>query len=134
MSVTIDPDNNTYDLGELRLDKEVIVCEDFNIEISSESETRTATNSPDPVSYKGGKNEYTWEANGVSPEFTSLLREYQRNRKGFPIGIYNFEENGEYVELLTLLHCRIDSISASQEDEGLSVDVSGTALGIKDKK
>ena len=134
MSVTIDPDNNTYDLGELRLDKEVIVCEDFNVEISSESETRTATNSHDPVSYKGGKNEYTWEANGVSPEFISLLREYQRNRKSFPVGVFNFEENGEYVELLTLLHCRIDSVSASQEDEGLGVDVSGTALGIKDKK
>ena len=38
MSITINPDDNTYDLGELRLDKEIIVCEDFNVEFSSESE------------------------------------------------------------------------------------------------
>ena len=134
MSVTIDPDNNTYDLGELRLDKEVIICEDFNVEISSESETRTATNSHDPVAYKGGKNEYTWEANGVSPEYYELLRSYQKNRKNFPIGVYNFDADGEYRELSTLLHCRISDLSASQEDEGLGLDVSGTALSIKDKK
>ena len=35
MSITINPDDNIYDLGELRLDKEVIVCEDFNVEFSS---------------------------------------------------------------------------------------------------
>lgn len=134
MSITINPDDNTYDLGELRLDKEVIVCEDFNVEFNTESETRSATNSRDPVGYKGGKNEFTWEANGVSPEFFDLLREYQRNRKNFPVGVFNFNDEGEYRELFTLLHCRIDSLSPSQEDEGLSIDVSGTALSAKDKK
>ena len=63
MSIKIDPDDNTYDLGELRLEKEVIVCEDFNVEFGSESETRSVTSSRDPVGYKGSKNEYKWEAN-----------------------------------------------------------------------
>lgn len=134
MSITIDPDDNTYDLGELRLDKEVIVCEDFNVDFSSESETRPATNSRDPVGYKGGKNEYKWEANSVSPEFFSMLREYQRNRRNFPIGVFNFNDDGDYKELFTLLHCRIDSCKPAQEDEGMSIDVSGIALSVKDKK
>ena len=127
MSITINPDDNTYDLGELRLDKEIIVCEDFNVEFSSESETRPATNSRDPIGYK-------WEANGVSPEFFSMLRDYQRNRRNFPIGVFNFNDEGDYKELFTLLHCRIDSCTPTQEDEGMSIDVSGTALSVKDKK
>lgn len=134
MSIKIDPDDNIYDLGELRLDKEVIVCEDFNVEFGSESETRSATGSRDPVGYKGGKNEYKWEANGVSPEFSSILRDYQRNRRNFPIGVFNFNDDGDYKELFTLLHCRIDSCTFTQEDEGMSIDVSGIALSVKDKK
>ena len=54
--VTIDPDNNKYDMGELRLDKEPIVSEEFTVDLSSENEVKTATNSRDPYRYAGGKN------------------------------------------------------------------------------
>lgn len=133
MSITIDPNDNHYDLAELRLDTEVVVSEDFNFEISSEPETKTATNSRDPIGYKGGKNEYSFEANGVPPEYFPKLREYQAKRKNFPTGVFNFDDDGDYREAGTLLNCRISSISFSHEEEGSKLDVSGVALSFKDK-
>ena len=133
MSITVDPADNHYDLAELRLDTEVVICEDFNFEISSEPETKTATNSRDPVGYKGGKNEYSFEANGVAPEYLKMLREYQAKQKNFPAGIFNFDDDGDYREVGTLLNCRISSINWSHEDEGSGLDISGVALSFKDK-
>lgn len=130
--VRIDPDNNKYDMGELRLDKESIVSEEFSIDLTSNNETKNATNSRDPYRYAGGKNEYSWSASGVAPEHLSLLREYQKSRKSFPTGVYNFDDDGDYEEQFVLKYCRISSVSVSQGDEGLSLDVEGIALGIKD--
>lgn len=130
--VRIDPDNNKYDMGELRLDKESIVSEEFSVDLTSNNETKSATNSRDPYRYAGGKNEYGWSASGVAPEHLSLLREYQKSRKSFPTGVYNFDDDGDYEEQFVLKYCRISSVSVSQGDEGLSLDVEGVALGIKD--
>ncbi len=134
MSVTIDPDNNIYDLAELRLDTEVVPCEDFSVTIDSEDEVKTVTNSRDPVSYKGGKNEYSFSASGVSPEYIPLLRSYQRKHKNFPTNVFNFDDDGEYKEVGTLMHCRISSMEISHEDEGTTVSIDGTALKMKDKE
>lgn len=134
MSVTINPDNNIYDLGELRLGTEVIVCESFSVSISTESETKTVTNSRDPVGYKGGKNEYSFSASGVSPEYFDLLSSYQEKRINFPVTVFNFDDDGEYKEMATLMHCRITSIEDSHEDEGSLLDIEGTALSKKRKR
>lgn len=130
--VTIDPDNNKFDMGELRLDKEPIISEEFTVDITSEDETKTATNSRDPYRYAGGKNEYAWSASGVAPEHYPMLREYQKSRKSFPVGIYNFDDDGDYEEQGVLKYCRISSVNRSQGEDGLTLDIEGTALAIKD--
>ena len=43
MAITVDPDDNSYDLAELRLDNEVIICEDFDFELSTENNVKTAS-------------------------------------------------------------------------------------------
>lgn len=130
MSITVDPNDTQYDLAELRLDKEVIQCEDFSIDLESTEDVKTATNSHDPIGYKGGAREYSFEANGIEPVYADLLKEYWKSRKNFTTSTYTFEEDGEYNLQDTLLHCRITSVSISQED-GRSLDISGTALGMK---
>lgn len=134
MSVTVDPDDNSFDLAELRIDNEVIICEDFDYEVSSENNVKTATNSRDPYRYSGGKNEYSWSANGISPEFLKLCRQYQAGRKNFPVSVYAYGDDLEYKEVGTLLHCRIESISPKMDDEGLGFDMEGVALGMKDPR
>ncbi|MDO5849312.1 MAG: hypothetical protein Q4P18_07240 [Methanobrevibacter sp.] len=130
MSTVINSDSKQYDLAELRLDDEVIPCEDFSIDLESTEDLKTATNSHDAIAYKGGKREISWEANGVFPEYYPLLKEYWKNRSNFTVSTYNFEENGEYQEADVLLHSRIEKISISQED-GRSLDISGKSLSIK---
>lgn len=132
MSVTIDPDVTTYDMGELRLDKESIICDEFSVDITTNNETKTPTNSRDPYRYSGGKNEYGWGASGVAPEYLPLLREYQRKRKTFPTGVYNFDDDGDYLEQFVLKYCRIDKISFKNGEDGTTLDIEGIALGIKD--
>lgn len=134
MAITVDPDDTSYDLAELRLDNEVIICEDFDFEVSTENNTKTTTNSRDPYRYAGGKNEYSWSANGIAPQYIKLLRQYQNKRTNFPVSIYAYGDEGEYREIATLLHCRIESISPAMDDEGLNVDIEGIALGIKDPR
>ena len=134
MSITVDPDDNSYDLAELRLDNEVIICEDFDFEISTENNTKNSTNSRDPYRYAGGKNEYSGSANGIAPQYLKLCRQYQANRQNFPISVYAYGDEGEYKEVGTLLHCRISSISPKMEDEGLGFDLEFDALGFKDPR
>ena len=134
MAITVDPDDNSYDLAELRLENEVIICEDFDFELSTENNVKTATNSRDPYRYAGGRNEYSGSANGISPEFLPLCRQYQKNRKNFPISVYAYGDDGDYKEVGTLLHCRVESISPSMEDEGLGFDLEFVALGFKDPR
>ena len=134
MAVTIDPDDNSYDLAELRLDNEVIICEEFEFEISTENNTKATTNSRDPVRYAGGKNEYSWSASGIAPQYMKILRQYQQKRINFPVSIYAYGDEGEYKEVCTLLHCRVESISPSMDDEGLNIDIEGISLGAKDPR
>jgi len=131
MSITVDPDSKQYDLAEIRLDSEVIVAEEFSVTIETSSDPKTATNSRDPVGYKGGTNEYSFDASGVSLEFLSLLQEYQVKRTSFPVGVFSFDDDGNYEELLTLLHCRITSVEPSADDEGMTLDIEGSALSVK---
>ena len=130
LSITVNPNDKQYDLAELRLDKEVVQCEDFSIDLESTEDVKTATNSHDPIAYKGGAREYSFEANGIDPVYGDILKEYWKQRKNFTTSTYNFEEDGEYIEQDVLLHCRITKVSISQED-GRSLDISGVALGMK---
>lgn len=130
MPIKVNPEDNQYDLGELRLDQESIIAENFSVNLESTEDLKKVTNSHDPVGYKGGAREYSFEASGVDAVHASLLKKYWKERKNFTVATYNFVENGTYVESDVLLHCRLTSVSISQED-GRSLEISGTALGMK---
>lgn len=134
MSVNIDPDSNQYDLAELRMDDETIICEDFSFDIEAESEPKTATNSRDPIGYKSSKTEYSFEANGISPEYYNLLREYQIKKTSFTVYIFSIGDDGDYHDFATFTHCRVNTLSVKSEDEGMSIDMEGVALSMLDAK
>ena len=131
MAVTIDPTDTQYDLGELRLDKEPIICEEFEYGVESGGDVKNVTNSRDPIRFKGGRNEYTWSANGIDMEYHDLLVKHQLSGTIFPINIFSILENGNYNHKATLRHAKITSVTVNQSEDGFNIDISGNALGIK---
>lgn len=130
--VNIDPNDTSYDLAELRIGDEVIVSEDFSYELESDDDTQTATNSRDPIRYKGGGRSYSWEANGVYPEHREFLEEVWKNHTNFSVTAYTFSDTDlDYKEEVALLNARITNISPQHDDEGTTIDISGIALSMK---
>ena len=129
MPITVDPDDNSYDMGLLRLEDQELVSNEFEYAISGESDVRTSTNSSDPIGYKGSKNEFTWSASDIAPEFKALLQKYILERKTFPITVFHHGEGGDYIHEGTLLHARVTEVTSNYGEEGANLDVSGTALG-----
>ena len=82
--VTIDPNNTKFDMGELRLDKDPIISDEFSVDLTTENEAKNSTSSRDPYRYAGGNNEYEWSASGVALEFEDQLIEAKLNRTSFP--------------------------------------------------
>ena len=131
MAVTIDPTDTQYDLGEIRLDKETIICEEFEYGIEANDDVKTVTNSKDPLRFKGGKNSYSWSANGVDMEYHDLLIKHQLARTIFPINVFSILDNGNYNHKATIRHARISSVTVNQSEDGFNIDISGVSLGIK---
>lgn len=129
MVIKVDPDDNSHDMGLLRLEDQELVCNEFEYSIGGANNTRGSTNSVNAVGYKGGKNEFSWSASDIAPEFRNLLIQYKLEKKTFPITIFHHGANGAYIHEGTLTHARIDEVTPSYSDEGANLDVSGTALG-----
>lgn len=131
MAITIDPTDTQYDLGEIRLDKETIICEEFEYGVEADSNVKNVTNSKDPIRYKGGKNSYPWSASGIDMEFHDLLLKHQLAGTLFPINVFSILDNGNYNHKATLRHAKISSVTINQSEDGFSIDISGNALAIK---
>lgn len=131
MSIIVDPNDTSYDLGQLRFKDEAIISEDFDYSVEGGGDVKTVTNSKDPIRYAGSKNEYSWSANGIPPEYHDFLLKMKLNGELFPIGVFNIADDGNYRQKCTLLNAKIESVSVTQDEEGNSLEVSGNALGIK---
>lgn len=129
MPITVNPDDNSHEMGLLRLAEEPLVSNEFSYDIGGGNNVGTATNSQDPVRYKGSKNEYGWSASDIPPEYHDLLIQYKLSKKTFPITIFNYGPDGDYNHLGTLTSARVDSVSVNFGDEGMQLDVEGIALG-----
>lgn len=129
MPITVDPDDNSHDMGLLRLGDEPLVSNEFSYTVGGGNNVGTATNSNNPVRYKGSKNEFSWDANDVAYEYYDFLMEAKLKKTTFPITIFNFGPDGNYNHKGTLTSARIDEVSVSFGDEGMQLDVSGIALG-----
>lgn len=131
MPIKVDPNDTSYDLGQLRFSDEAIISEDFDYSVEGGGDTKTVTNSKDPIRYAGSKNEYSWSANGIPPEYHDFLLRAKLEGKLFPIGVFNILDDGTYRQKCTLLNAKVESVTVSQDEEGNSLEVSGNALGIK---
>ena len=131
MSIVIDPNDNQYDMGFLRLLDEKIISNEFTYTIGGGNETASSTDSGDPYKYKGSKNEYSWDASEVPMEYHDLLIRAKIEKTTFPITVFNHGPLGEYNHKGTLKYARIDEVSVKNGDEGMSLDVSGIALGFE---
>lgn len=129
MTIIVDPDDNSYDMGLLRIEDQELVSNEFEYSIGGANNTGGGTNSNDPIRYKGNKNEYSWSASDIPPEFKTLLIKYKIEKKSFPITIFHHGPDGNYIHEGTLTHARIDEVTSSYSDEGPNLDISGTALG-----
>lgn len=134
MAITVDPDDNSYTKGFLKIEDERIVSNEFEYTVGGGNNTRTGTMSDDPIGYKGSKNEYSWSASDIPMEYKSLFMKYKLNKKTFPIHVFNFGTVGDYHQEGTLLHCRVEEVTVNVSDEGFALDVSGIALGFEDAK
>lgn len=131
MAITVDPNNNNYDLAEMRLNKETILSNENNVDLSEEGgDVKYVTNSEDPIRRSSKKNTIEWGLSGVEPEYYDLLLEYKLSGKTFPIQYYNFGKGGKYEHKLTLMHAKITELNLSHGDDGSTVDCSGNALSV----
>lgn len=128
MSITIDPNDNSHDMGYLRLDDEELYANEFSYTIGGGNETESFTNTGKPGRYKGSKDEFSWDASGIAHEFHDLLIRYKLNKTTFPIKVFNRGPDGNVIHKGTLFYCRVDEVSVSQADDGNTLDVSGIAL------
>ncbi|WP_458456216.1 hypothetical protein [Methanobrevibacter sp.] len=129
MTITVDPSDNTYDMGVFRFVDETLVSNEFEYTIGGSNEVRTATNSQNPTGYKGSKNEFSYSASDIPMEFHDYLIEMKIKKTTFPITVFAFGPDGDYTHVGTLTNARIDEVSVKNGDEGYSLDVSGPALG-----
>lgn len=131
MSITIDPEDTSHDMGYFKLNDQELYANEFNYTIGGDSETESYTNSNTPGRYKGGKDEFEWEASGVAHEFHDELIRAKLNKTIFPIKVFNRGPDGNVLHKGTLLYCRVNEVEVSQGDDGNTIDVSGTALNFE---
>lgn len=129
MAITVDPDDNTYDMGVFRFEDETLTSNEFEYTIGGSNEVRTGTNSQNPIGYKGSKNEFSYSASDIPMEYHDYLIEMKMKKKSFPITVFAFGPDGDYTHVGTLTNARVDEVSVSMGDEGYSLEVSGPALG-----
>lgn len=131
MSIIVDPNDNSYDMGFLRLLDEKIISNEFSYTVGGGNETANSTSSNDPYRYKNSKNEISWDASEVAMEFHDLLMRAKLEKITFPITVFNHGPSGDYNHKGTITYARVDEVSVSAGDEGMSLDVSGVALGFE---
>lgn len=132
MAIKIDPTDNSYEMAEMRIDSERIYSNEFNMDLGEDGgDTKSVTNSADPIRYGRTKNTYEWGASGVEPEFYDFLVEAKLKKKIFPIGVFRFGPDGDYKAVGTMTNARISEVNFSYGDDGVTLDVSGTALGFE---
>lgn len=129
MPIEINPDNNEYDMGVFRFEDESITSNEFEYTIGGSNETRTSTNSTNPIGYKGSKNEFSYSASDIPMEYHDFFVRLKLEKKSFPISVFAFGEGGNYKHKGTLTYARVDEVNVKAGDEGLTLDVSGPALG-----
>lgn len=130
MAITVDPTNNQYDMAEMRLDQETIISNECNVDFGEDGgDPKYVTNSEDPSRRSAKKNTYEWGASGVEPEYFDLLLSYKISGKTFPLYLFNFGRGGDYEHMLTLSHAKVKELNWSHGDDGMTIDVSGDALG-----
>lgn len=131
MSITIDPNDNSYDMAEMRLDGEPAYPNEFEYSVTEDGgEGKTVTNSKTPIRYGSSRLNVEWSASGLQPEEYNRLMEYKLKGKLFPINVYNFGTDGDYNLVATLNNAKITEVSYNYGDDGVTIDISGSALSI----
>ncbi len=132
MAIKIDPTDNSYEMAEMRIDSERIYSNEFNMDLGEDGgDAKSVTNSSDPIRYGRSKNTYEWGASSIEPEFYDFLVEAKLKKKQFPIGVFCFGPDGDYKAVGTMINARISEVNFSYGDDGVTIDVSGTALGFE---
>ena len=127
--MAIDPNDNSYELGELRIKDTTIYANEFNVDVGTDGgDPKSVTNKADPIRYTRSKNTYEWGASSIEPEHYKSLLKIKLARTLFPIKIYNLSPNGRYVPVGALGEAKINEVNRSYGDDGITIDISGTAL------
>lgn len=133
----IEQETDIYDLGEIKFGDTVIPSDSFKLEQKVKLERRRSTSSYDGTGWKISEREFSWEISDVEPQYYDILDkrfdDQTSDKNGLTITAYNFKENGDYEEVMTLYACLIESIS-SEQDSGAKLTVKGEALRKKVKK
>ncbi len=130
MAITVDPENNNHYMAEIKLNDDIIVSNEFNFDITEEGgDAKYATNSMEAIRYSSSKNTYEWGASGVEPEFYNLLVQYKLKSKLLTVDVFDFGPDGGYAHQGTMTYAKITEVTRSFGDDGVTIDISGTALG-----
>ena len=128
MSITVDLEDNSHDMGYFKLEDEELFANEFSYTIGGGNETKGFTNTNKPGRYVGSKDEYGWDASGIAHEFHDLLIQYKLTKKPITIKVFNRGPDGNVTHKGTFFHGRVDEVTVSQGDDGNTLDVSGIAL------
>ncbi|MDO5818722.1 MAG: hypothetical protein Q4P11_00150 [Methanobrevibacter sp.] len=132
MAIKIDPTDNSYHMAEMRIDSERIYSNELTMDFGEDGgDPKTVTNSADPIRYGRTTNSYEWGASGIEPEFFDFLMEAKLKKKLFPVGVFRFGPDGDYKSVGTMINAKISEVNWSYGDDGVTVDVSGSALGFE---
>ena len=131
-TITVNPEDTSFDLAEMRLDGVTILSNENNVDLTEEGgDIKYVTNSEQGTRRSSKKDAVDWGLSGVEPEFYDLLLDYKISGKLFPINYYNFGKGGKYMPRLTLLYCKVKELTLSHGDDGPTIDCSGDALGVE---
>lgn len=132
MAISVDPTDNQYDMAEMRLDQEVIVANEGNIDVGQDGgDPKYAMNSENPYRRGRKKNTVEWGLSDIAPEYYDLLLEYKLSGKTFPLQFYNFGKGGKYNHKLTVVHATVKELKMSFGDDGYTIECSGDGLGVE---
>ena len=132
MAIKIDPTDNSYQMAEMRIDSERIYANEFNMDLGEDGgDPKTVTNSANPIRYGRTTNTFEWGASSIEPEYYDFLVQAKMKKKLFPIGVFRFGPDGDYKAVGTMTNAKISEVNWSYGDDGVTIDISGSALGFE---
>ncbi len=123
---------DTYDLGEVRLDGEVKIVGSVKIESKITLTRQTSISDYEGIAWQMSGEEHSFELGEVNDIafFRKLWNSQKEDDYGWPLALYNFRKGGSYVEAAVLYGCKLSDNTYELSDKSKKT-IKGEGLHLK---